>query len=308
MADVTLATHLLYSDDFTSYTSDADVVAAYPSLVPGENTYDEDSAEWGLTYGPDGQPGLRDKTSPARDTGSIAKQGLNPNGREFRVKGRWDFSAPNDILGAHAIINIGWTTSDPDDLWKASLVQVNWRDDAGGSLSMVVKTSPPYGNALSGTRWGVDLDGIAPPNVPKTVEMKARRSEMTETSPGVFEPSTDGRAELWIDGVMVAEFDGPVWWRETDFNEDPYWNEVAATFVGEFSLWEVWDEPNPNPDIGEGGNPAFECCCEEPAGPSVGDSVEDVDPVGTLPPWERSCTGGGLVDGVSDLTDGEAWS
>lgn len=31
------------------------------------------------------------------------------------------------------------------------------------------------------------------------------------------------------------------------------------------------------------------------------------DPIGELPDWEATCEGGGLVDGVSDLGDGESW-
>lgn len=32
------------------------------------------------------------------------------------------------------------------------------------------------------------------------------------------------------------------------------------------------------------------------------------DPVGPLPPWDKNCADGGIVDSVSDLTDGEDWA
>lgn len=58
----------------------------------------------------------------------------------------------------------------------------------------------------------------------------------------------------------------------------------------------------------DGGSQTIPCCCTDSSGPAGGDTGEIPDPVGELPPWESTCTGGGLVDGVSDLTDGEAWT
>ena len=60
-------------------------------------------------------------------------------------------------------------------------------------------------------------------------------------------------------------------------------------------------------DTGEGGSDSIPTCCEEGGPPGGGDVGTNPDPVGPLPPWMASCTGGGLVDGVADLADGESW-
>ena len=49
------------------------------------------------------------------------------------------------------------------------------------------------------------------------------------------------------------------------------------------------------------------CCCAcAPTG--GGNTGENPNPVGVLPPWTASCIGGGAVDAVADLSDGEDWA
>ena len=69
-----------------------------------------------------------------------------------------------------------------------------------------------------------------------------------------------------------------------------------------------WDVVDPGPiDDDQEQAPGEPCCdtvrdAEQSPGTTLGP-----DPVGELPPWDASCEGGGQVDGVADLTDGESW-
>lgn len=306
MADIIRATHLLYSDDFTSYTSDADIVAAYPSVVAGEDTYDEQSTDWGAAFGPDGQPGIKDQVvAPARDTGAITKNGLIPNGREFRVKGRWNFAATNHILSVHAFLLVDFENAD-NSFDRGGSWQLN-RGHSTGTLSLVVHTKSPYGNVSGNTTYLMDLAGAVPASTPKTVEIRWRQSILNETAPGVFDPSTDGRVELYLDSVRVAEFDGPVWNSDDDFNNVPYWNACEIATIGAFSTWEIWDEP---PSLQIPVNNSAECCDSKGiegagvAAPGAG-VVRDELLSGA---WIGRCDGGGTVTDVPDLTDAEDWS
>lgn len=296
MADVLKATHLLFSDDFTSYTSDADVTAVY-----GDD-YDDLATDWGSNYGPDGQPGIKDQVvGAARDSGSIIKGGLNPNGREFRFKGRWDFAETNHITNVHFVI---YPEYESEEIFLDRHWQLNHNHNTS-TLSLVIATKSPYGNVTSNNFHLTDLTGVAPSDSPITIEVKWRQSVMTEVSAGVFEPSTDGRVELWLDDVRVVEFDGPVWSRDTSFGSNPQWTSSHVDTLGAFTAWEVWDEPTPSTD--DGGDQSVPCCNESTGTPSGGDIGTNPDPVGALPPWDATCEGGGQVEGVSDLVDGESW-
>lgn len=63
-------------------------------------------------------------------------------------------------------------------------------------------------------------------------------------------------------------------------------------------------------DAGEGESGvdgSIPCCEDDVTGSGGGDIGTNPDPVGELPDWEATCEGGGLVDSVSDLSDGESW-
>ena len=64
-------------------------------------------------------------------------------------------------------------------------------------------------------------------------------------------------------------------------------------------------------DSGGGGSSTIDSCCDHPAPgttpPEGGNVGTNPNPVGPLPPWMASCTGGGDVDSVADLSDGELW-
>jgi hypothetical protein len=197
--------------------------------------YDENATDWGATYGPDGQPGIKDQVSGAvRDTGTLRKKGIAAQGRAFKVVGRWDHAHTNAVLSTHTFISTDSASS------MAALNVIHATD----TLRFVVETISPYGNASGNTLYSEDVTGALPTGVATDVIVQGWRSVVTETSPGsgVYAPDTDGFVEVLVDGVQVASFTGPVWNQRDDINPDPYWNQVLVRTVGAFTGWEVWDE------------------------------------------------------------------
>ncbi len=294
--------HLLWSEDFSSYGSDAAVKTAYPGEDGfNDRTYDENSADWGASAGPDGQAGIADSVVHTHDTGAIARHDLAPTCFGFRLKGRFNFAVPNVVLTGHYIFNSNWVTEDDA---AGPIVQVS-RFHSTSALTTFVRTISPYGNAGGGTAYTNTFAGALPANTPVTVEVYGRRSTILETSPGVFAPSTDGEVHFLVGGVEVDSFTGPVWNGRSDINPTPYWNSADYHTLGALSDIEVWDE------VGCDGtsNPPF-CPCE-PTPPNPPPQPPPTPP--NPPPQEPhigeqlACLGGGLVPIQADFPPQELW-
>jgi hypothetical protein len=162
-----------------------------------------------------------------------------------------------------------------------------------------VQTTATYGNV--GTHYSqtfaallLESGGIY------TITIDGKSSELTETSPGVWEPSTDGYVRVSVNGTEIFSFDGPVWHGESSTNRN--WNSVTFHPIGKFTDLQIFDE------VCETVSPP--CECVEP--PTV--TPEFPPPIPTHPPKveptigeQLACVGGGRVPMQPDLVYIENW-
>lgn len=308
------ANNLLFSDDFTSYSSEADIEAAYPGAYGGDG-YDLNATDWCSTCGPDGGYGLRDQAvAPARDTGAITKYFLNPQGRWFRVLGRWDFAALNAVLSAHSFLTISFQQNSPFySLNTITLARVH----ASGNLRVTVETDAPYGNLNGGKTKFQEIGGVLMAGA-KNVEVWGRFSVVSGSGPTLV-GSTDGEVHVLVGGTEVFSFTGPVWrslardgGAVTGAWPLPMFNTVDIATIGRYTNTAVYDETaggggsQVGTDYG-GLNQSTECCAGNVSpGESTAGEIDVEDDV-PLQPWTRACTGMGLVPIVANPVDPEFW-
>jgi len=224
-----MALHRLRADDFTSYATDAAFEAAYPYDPPTDLSTSVTSCDWGATAGPDGQPGIA-KTGGSGTYGFDAVN-LVPQGHLFRIEGRW--GCPGTAGSAGYLLTLWWT--DPGDrsgTFAGDLCNVSYATT--GNLT------------LNGGGTTVVATAAVTPDVPFTLRLDGRRSTMTETSPGVWDPAADGWLKLYVDGVEVASIPtADVWLGDASVPVDLsgyYWNGVSFSTSGSLSDIEIWDE------------------------------------------------------------------
>jgi hypothetical protein len=294
---------LIYSNDFSGYSNEPELDADFSA----PHHFPQTSTDWGLTYGPDGQPGIRNQTvGTTGDSGGIVRRALAPTCRGFRVKGRFNFANTGGILTIHGFCYI--TNSDGGD----ALVQVA-RVHATSTLRTIIQTTAPFSTTGDPLRLFVQDNVGAIPATPTDFELQGERSTITETSPGVFAPNNDGWVKVFINSVELVNFTGPVWNDDSSFNPTPYWNEQQIQTIGAFSEWEIYDNTDCEEEEEEeppGTSESDPCRCVDPVDPgetSPGDAPPE-NPYETFSPPTLSCVGGGTVPTVADPTDSEIWA
>ncbi len=320
--------HLLYSDDFTGYASTAEFYAAYPYDPPGDltssvppNPYDPTPyVAWGLTRGPAGGPGIQNvsavETTDPFSHGPfpipIDKVDLDPQCRLFRVVGSWDFATFDPTIPANAgsaLFQV-WSYESGNRLgsFDGYLTQVS-RNHNTGEILFNITTTPGYGNvgtpapgawkqtyATSIASTLLESGGIY------TIQIDGQPSELTETSPGIWAPSTDGFIRVSVNGTEIFSFDGPVWHGNRTTNRN--WNSISFYSVGRFTDLQIYDE------IGCDTTEPPPCECEPPpkTPPKYPPPIPPRPP--KTPPIigvQLACIGGGLVPTQADLVYVENW-
>ncbi len=313
-----MALNLLYEDDFVSYGTDENLLAAaYPYDPPGDlsptltpHTY----LTVGPTEGPSGVPGVQNTTYNTGPIGQftyfMAKVGLEPQCREFQAVGTWDFTSfsPAHPLNAYSGLIQVWSYEYGNrlDSFDGNLVQIS-RGNSTGQLVITIQTTAAYGNSVTPLGlYGQNIEGVLLENNIYTIRVYGRSSILTETSPGVWAPSTDGFAKVFINDVEVFSFDGPVWHGEPTTNRN--WNSVTWGLLGRFALAQVWDEVGCSPVPPNPPN----CECTPPIGPpkppgSKPPVIIDPPPIDTTIGEQLACLGGGVVPTQADFIPVEFW-
>ena len=278
---------LIYEDDFSGYNSQEEFEEAYPPLFGSSADY----PVWGATVGPDGQAGIV-------GTGSygVGKKGLNPSGRFLRITVRVDKKG---------------VPTNPN----VKFINVYYFYDANAAYNAIEiagyynRPSPLFTNDTTGVIGHPDIDNSKPndyfPEGAGGTDLELRVAFSTLTG-GVA--NADGALELFVDGALVFTFEGVVQQSVSEAFADPYWNGFSVGGWGALSDLKVYDSvalTTPNIPIDR----SAKCCGSDAVpgsgAPSPGAGVER--PRLAVPGWTEPCTGGGTVDAVADLDDGERW-
>jgi hypothetical protein len=89
------------------------------------------------------------------------------------------------------------------------------------------------------------------------------------------------------------------------FDSDPATNGASGTTRFNQGLYQIFQSLAPPPNPNQPPVFPFDNCPPSCGGGTPGTVA---DPTGPLPPWTAMCDGGGLVDSVADLADGEDWA
>jgi hypothetical protein len=301
-----MALKLLFSDDFASYSSQAEFEAAYPLDPPSDMSTSVINTAWSLTNGPDGEPGV----NPTSFAGFFHKRGLNPCTTDglFRVTGSFDFTAtPESLLTMHwHQAGTGWPGTRSDNIFEVS------RNGTLPNPTITFRVRTINSGMFDPDNWHAFVSGAITPGVTAVLRVEGKVSTILETSPGVYSPDTDGWAKLYIDDVEQASFTGPVWNGSAgQSGATPYWNAVQVAPTGHFSNFEIWDNDtcgDPSTEIVDNSD----ICCSAGDGgntvPSGGGQGAGAQPVQyPLIGAQIECAGGGLVPTQASLTHAENW-
>ena len=181
-------------------------------------------------------------------------------------------------------------------LWNVSIQVV-----AGSNNGLIESRAPGS--------FSDSVSGLWPTTFPSLV-----RIQISPSVGGTFAgPDNDGVIKIWhgpdINNLTLVynRSDVPIY----DFTKDgkPAYNRFHFAPQGAIDTI-VWSDSlcvAAAPLIVDYSTP---CCADGGTGTGGGgggNTGSNPDPIGVLPPWTRSCTGGGAVDTVADLTDGEVW-
>ncbi len=294
-----------FYDTFTSYSTQDQFELAYPNLFsfdtfPNSWTSNHTSvhyATWGATNGPDGQPGvLARKTDNYHDI-------YHPDEWAYGEFGRLAALDGTEFRAVARIKNMGWTLF--------SVGTVNTEDDEDLNLIATVATGFSWASSpdLEGSRDDVGVRVYQ--NYPFTATPYFFAGQWPEGTVADIEimgqvDATSGYVRVLFNGTELVLYEGPVpsalpnvnW-----YNVDPGGHDIGD-IGGRVTNFGIYDVIN---IVDEDTDPSIPCCktirnAEQTPGTDLG-----VDPVGELPPWDATCEGGGQVEGVPDLTDGESW-
>ncbi len=198
------------------------------------------------------------------------------------------------------------------------------KDEFGNTFVGSPLSSPPSVNGLLTS--DLTITNAYTLGDPVTITFEGQLSTITGGSTSSsFNGWNDGGSAA-SDGFLRVKVNGSTVWEETGLRigflvhasgaqgwVPTLWSQVLLTCQGRLDNLCIRDDigiecftPTTVPaDID--GDPSIPCCktirnAEETPGTDLG-----VDPVGELPPWDATCEGGGQVDGVPDLIDGESW-
>lgn len=265
------------------------------------------STDYGATNGPDGGPGVY-KVGGSGAFG-FDKFPLAPQGHLFRVKGRWkELSTGSD----GAAIRMWWSVSG-NRIFTADkqLLQINF--SATGTVTLVLGTRPPYGNAGAGYLYNDVHTSAIPIGSAFDFWIDGRRSTMVESPPGTFTPQPDGWVKAYVNGVEIASISGiPLAFDVNTIGDvaSSYWNGIDWKMNGSLSNIEVWHDPTTSLDPIDPSE--TDPCCGSSVNPSDGTttagSTPGEDTSVAYGPWTRNCVGEGLVAEAATPSDSEAWS
>ena len=221
----------IFSDDFSSYANQAAYEAAYPATVLG-NVTAANPANWSLTNGPDGQPGVSSSIVEHAAWGNMGA--LAPEGRAFRFEILLDHVTP---VGG----TIGYLLSFVSAGSASSFIQLQSGISSPQNDDDVILT------AGTGSTVGyIVADALPNTTVGKFLQIYMLASTSTGTS-----WNADGAIELFVDGVSLAYEEGILAnGRPTlDYaGGDPYFDGFLFTAHGKVTDLAIYD-------TGEGGSP-----------------------------------------------------
>jgi hypothetical protein len=315
----------LYEDDFSGYSSTVEVEDAYPYDPPSDlssslsGAPDNPYVRWGIANGPGGVPGLQNVTYDGTEDGepprmfalSLDKVGLETRCRGFQVEGTWDFTSFNPahpLNGSSGLIEVfSYEIGNRSESFDGSPIFIG-RHHSTGTLVVTIQTTPAYGNSITPPGlYGQEYAGAIPELGIFTIRATGQFSILTETSPGVWAPSTDGSVQVFVNNVLLFSFEGPVWHGDSTVGNRT-WNSVTWKQVGRFTNARVWDSD----ECGSVPPDGTELCeCVPPSGSNPPPVLPP--PITNPPPQEAvlgdplSCLGGGIVPIQDDFAPSEVW-
>lgn len=214
--------------------------------------------------------------------------------------------SPNSSYNTIFTLEHGWSDSDTG--------YVRLRQNAG------------LGGAIVAT-----VDSAFARDTPVTLAIEGEVSTVTGgDEEGGGTAASDGWMRVYVNGVLVIEYlDQQVGHYIDNQGPPEFWDSWAnvsdpVTYINVNALGRV-DNLCVRDDLldcdlgacGSGNSAGYQiensipCCADDgpggTGGGGGGDTGTNPDPVGTLPPWIASCTGGGVVEELADLSDGESW-
>lgn len=156
--------------------------------------------------------------------------------------------------------------------------------------------------------WTVDLEDnymhdntVIVPSTPGALASTLFLSRATPEQIAEYQTSKNLAYEANSYTVPYTHIKYWMWYTTRTFAE---WNALGHDDVDSSYEYGTTDD-EPFGFVPSDGSASHSCC--SPHTPTGGDVGTNPDPVGELPPWEATCSGGALVEGVADLSDGESW-